>query len=55
MTQEQNRKLLARRDALARQLATLDAQIDAARRAYSFERGYRVPLRVEAFRREVAA
>lgn len=45
----------ARRDALASQLRKVDEELDAAVRAYSFERGYCVTLRRESVRQEIGA
>jgi hypothetical protein len=44
---------LARRDAVEALLRRIDRRIDDGVRAYSFERGYCVPLRREAVRREL--
>lgn len=46
--------LFARRDMLTAALREVDAQIDAARREWSDQHGYRVPVRIETFRNEVA-
>jgi hypothetical protein len=50
---EHARELFARRDALARELARIDAAINVDRVAWSDAKGYRVAVRPEAFRREV--
>jgi len=47
-------RLFATRDRTAERLRKLDARLDEGVRAYSYEHGYRVPLRREAVRREVS-
>lgn len=47
------RGLFAERDELARKLASVDEEIAAGVKRYSDERGYCVPLRKEAVRREL--
>lgn len=44
-----------RRETLRRELAELDAEIAEGCRAWSFSRGYRVPLRPEQIRRAIEA
>jgi len=48
------RRLLARREELARQLAEVDAELDQARRSFSTANGHLIPIRVESFRMEVS-
>ena len=45
--------LFARRDRLAAALRAVEARLDTARREWSDQHGYRVPVRTETFRREV--
>ena len=44
---------MVKRDELRRDLAALDESIAAGVRAYSYARGFRVPLRPEQVRREI--
>lgn len=52
MTDQSPAALFRRRDRLAAELREVDAHLDAARRVWSDQCGYLVPVRVEVFRRE---
>jgi hypothetical protein len=48
-----SRVLFARQQELSRQLREVDAELDKLRKSFSYAKGYCVPVRLEAFKREV--
>jgi hypothetical protein len=49
----QIKRLLSKMDRLKRELKQAETQVDMANRTWSHEQGYRMPLRIEAFRRAI--